>query len=89
MDILEQYEKENPEVKIPEWQTSQDYSFLVRLVMRISGGRIQEEKQANYVLFVAVGIMFLVAILIFFVSGPSSEDKARFSTVCFPVPCSQ
>ena len=87
MDILEQYEKENPEVKIPEWQPSEDHGFLIRLVIRLSQGRIQEEKQANYVLLVIIGILFLITILIFFLSGPSSEGKARFSTVCFPVAC--
>ena len=43
MDILQKYNKENPEApsRSPEWDSSQEYSFLIRLIMRLSGGKIQ------------------------------------------------
>ena len=89
MGILEQYKKQFPEANqpTPQWQPASEYGFFVKLVTKLSGGRIQDETKANYVLLGAAGIIFLVAILIFVFSGSSSAGKARFSTVCFPVAC--
>ena len=89
MGILEQYEKQFPEANkpAPQWQPASEYGFFVKLVMKLSGGRIRNERGANYVLLGVAGIIFFVAILIFIFSGPSSAGKARFSTVCFPAAC--
>ena len=89
MDILEQYKKQFPEESKPASprQSSNEYGFFINLVMRLSGGRIHDETKANYVLLAAVGFMLLVIILTFIFSGSSSEGKARFSTVCFPISC--
>lgn len=74
MDILAQYNKENPEQKqIPQemyGNQSEDFGPIVSFVMRISRGRIQNERQANVVLLIIAGIIAVVAI-IFFISGMS------------------
>ena len=39
---------------------------LVGLVLRLSGGRIQSEAAANYFLFAFAVVIFVIAIIIFF-----------------------
>ena len=48
MDILSQYKQQHPEALCEElqWRASHERGFLIRLVMRLSGGRIRETKQA-------------------------------------------
>ena len=69
MDILAQYEKENPEQKQASQEMygnqSQDVGPIVSFVMRISQGKIENEKQANVVLLIIAGIIAVVAIIIF------------------------
>ena len=74
MGILEQYEKQFPEANkpTPQWQPSSEYGFWVRLVMKLSGGRIQDEKIANYVLLGAVLLLMVIAIMIFFFGSADS-----------------
>lgn len=72
MDILEQYEKENPiQQQSPQniyGESSDDYGPIVSFAIRISQGRIQNERQANAVLLIIAGITTGIAI-IFFISG--------------------
>lgn len=79
MDILEQYEKENPQISSQpdQWDMSQEFqdeSFLIQWVMRVSGGRIHDTKQAIYVLLGFAVIMILFSILLFFSTGSSSQQ---------------
>ena len=79
MDILKQYEKENPDTVLQssKWDISQEFqyeSFLVRLVVRLSGGRIRDIKQANYVLLGFAVIAILISIFIFFGIGSGSQQ---------------
>ncbi|MEK9195330.1 MAG: hypothetical protein AAB975_03060 [Patescibacteria group bacterium] len=75
MDILEQYEKENPEIsQVPASQEFQDESFLIRLVIRLSGGRIKDLKQANYALLGFAVIAILISIFILFGTGSRSQQ---------------
>lgn len=77
MDILSQYEQENPEASKPQpaWQSSGEYGFFIRLVMRLSGGKIQNETQANYVLFVFIAIAVIISLSLFFNTGPAKFQE--------------
>lgn len=69
MDILEKYNQENPPVPVSQtsqWESSEEYSFLVCMVMKWSGGKIQNERQANYVL---IGIAVVMMIATFIILG--------------------
>jgi hypothetical protein len=79
MDILEQYEKQSPQISAQpdQWgalREFRDESFLVRLVVRLSGGRIQNVKQASYVLLGFAVVMILISIFLLFGTGSSSEQ---------------
>lgn len=72
MDILSQYDKQFPEQKQAPQKTyedpSEDHAPIISWVIKMSGGRIQNERQASYVLLMIAGIL-TVAAIIFFVSG--------------------
>jgi hypothetical protein len=79
MDILEQYEKENPQISSQSAQRNisqefQDEGFLIQWVMRVSGGRIHDAKQANYVLLGFAVIMIVVSLFLFFGMGSGSQQ---------------
>ena len=65
MSILEQYEKQfgTPVAPAPQNQPSNEYGFLINLVMRLSGGRIKDAAQASYVLAGCAGLLFVIAII--------------------------
>ncbi|MEK7082981.1 MAG: hypothetical protein AAB972_02320 [Patescibacteria group bacterium] len=70
MDILAQYEKENPkQEQAPQNMyddQSEEYGAIIRLVMKVSGGKIQGVRQANMVLIVAAGIMIITTLMLLF-----------------------
>lgn len=76
MDILEQYNQENPEQKqAPQGMyddQSQDYGSIISFVLRVSRGRIQNERQANFILLIVTGIITVAAIIIF-ISGIAGD----------------
>lgn len=81
MDILAQYEKQNPEQKqVPQNMyndQSEEYGAIIRLVMKVSDGRIQNERQANTVLIIAAGIMIIISLLLIFgAPWSTATDKA-------------
>ena len=91
MDVLQQYEKQFPEMNkpAPQWQPSREHGFLIRLVMRLSGGKIRDEAKALSVLLVVAVIGFAVSIgiVIYSFSGPSLPpnpglkiDQRQFSS---------
>lgn len=83
MDILEAYEKQNPQPvrAAPQRQPTDEYGFFIRLVMRLSNGKIQNIRQASYVLLAAAGVILLAAILVFLeASGFFSSAKPLYST---------
>ncbi|MBI3442619.1 MAG: hypothetical protein HY007_02540 [Candidatus Sungbacteria bacterium] len=55
MDILGEYEKQNPQPvrAAPQRQLADEYGFFIRLVMRLSGWKIENSRQASYVLLAA------------------------------------
>lgn len=68
MDILGKYQQERPETspspQKTEWGPSNEYGFFIRVVMKLSGGKIRDEKQANLVLLAVTGIMLLISTII-------------------------
>ncbi len=87
MDLLEQYKQQRPEAfkpVVPQPATDpygREYGAMVRLVMRMSGGRIRDARQASYVL-IAVAAVFLTVSLFFFFRGsgpslPSAQEILR------------
>ncbi len=71
MDLLEQYKQQYPE-KFREQKPApmtdeygREYSTLVALVMRLSGGRIRDSKQASYALLGAAAIIAVISGILF------------------------
>ncbi len=62
MDILEQYEKENPQVSFGT--SSEECSAITCSVIRLSRGRIQDVRQANYILLTIAAVMIIATIMI-------------------------
>ncbi len=86
MDLLEQYKQQHPE-KFQEQKPApmadpygREYSTLVALVIRLSGGRIQNAKQASYALL-AVAIVFVLASLLFFTGVPGTSAPTQPNTI--------
>lgn len=80
MDILSRYKKENQQV--PQQfgvrdtaENTDDFGFLVRLVIRLSGGRIRNTAQAMTILAVASIIFIIVSlVIVVFFSGTKNES---------------
>ena len=64
MGLLENYREQNPEafMEKPKWQAPKEYGFFIRLVMRMSGGRIRDINKAAYALAIAAAVMFVVSL---------------------------
>jgi hypothetical protein len=81
MDLLEQLKQQNPEAFREQKSApmadayGREYSWLVALVIRISGGRIKDAKQASVVLLVISIVIISLSLIIFFTSG---SDKQSF-----------
>lgn len=83
MDILQAYEKQRPQPiqASPQRQPTDEYGFFIRLVMRLSNGKIQNVKQASYVLLAAAGVILLAAALVFLeASGFFTGTTSLYST---------
>ncbi|MBI3420880.1 MAG: hypothetical protein HY006_02350 [Candidatus Sungbacteria bacterium] len=80
MDILGKYDQEHPQAvpQASQWRPPAEYGFFVRTVMRISGGRIRDTRQAGIVLLVCTGIFLLLSVIIVWPRGgqrtPSPEE---------------
>lgn len=77
MDILAQYEKENPAPRESSMElygkSSDDYGYLINLVMRFSGGRIHNERQASFILLAATGVICGASIIIFIMQSRNTS----------------
>ena len=91
MDILGQYEKQTQNVPLstPQWQPSNEHGFLIGLVIKISGGKISDERQATFVLAIIAGVGFAasIAMIVYSFSSPAippnlglKVDQRQFST---------
>lgn len=71
MDILENYEKQNPQPAIrqaPYQNAAPQESFLIRAVIKLSGGKIQDRRQILMILLIFAGVAFLAAVFLIFQS---------------------
>ncbi|MDP3779356.1 MAG: hypothetical protein Q8R30_04930 [bacterium] len=87
MDILKQYEKQNPEIRPQapvQSHLSEDSGFLVRMTMKLSGGRIQNEQQANKMLVGIVCLMAVISALLLFSSGNFIQRSGRVVPIAGP-----
>lgn len=87
MDLLSQYKQDYPEAfqeKKPVSLTDEygrTYSGMVAVVMRLSGGRINDARRASYVLLAVTGVILLATVLVFSgVFGFSSNSRPQYST---------
>ncbi len=86
MDLLEQYKQQNPEAFREKKSApmadayGREYSWLVALGIRLSGGRIQNAKQASYALL-AVAAVFVLASLLFFTGIPGTSAPTQLNTI--------
>ncbi len=71
MDLLSQYKQDRPEAlrPTPQWEPPKEFGFFIRLVMRLSGGRIREVNRASYVLLGIAIITVIVSAVLYFQSG--------------------
>ncbi|MBI4224766.1 MAG: hypothetical protein HY617_00385 [Candidatus Sungbacteria bacterium] len=79
MDLLQEYSKgmqpsqNAPRVQSPNTEPRyiEETGFLIRLVIQASGGKIQNTRQASFVLFGITLFIFISAIIIFLLSSGS------------------
>lgn len=71
MDILKRYEERQPRAAqpAPRAAAGSEYGFLVRAVMRLSGGRIHEVRQANYILLGVATVAVILSLVLLFSGG--------------------
>ena len=75
MDLLSQYKQQHPEAfqeKKPARMTDEygrEYTGMVAFVIRLSGGRIRDARTASYALAIAVAIIVLVSLMIYFMGS--------------------
>jgi len=73
MDLLQQYKEQHPGAfREQKWEPPEGYErygFFIRLVMRLSGGRIRDVRSASYVLIGFVALAIIVSLLLFFSGG--------------------
>ncbi len=88
MDLLEQYKQQNPEAfreqKRPQAsdEYGREYSTMVRLVMRLSGGAIKDARQASVVLLIGAAIIAIIALIVFFwPSGAQNTLPKNFNNI--------
>ena len=83
MDLLSQYNKDHPEA-LQEQKPAQmtdlygrEYSGLVALAIRLSGGRIRDARTASYALIAVAALAFVVSLFFFFRDGGPSLPSER------------
>ncbi|MEK7099169.1 MAG: hypothetical protein AAB916_01480 [Patescibacteria group bacterium] len=87
MDLLEQYKQQRPEAFREQKQAptadkyGRTYGGMTALVIRMSGGRIQDARGAMRVLLIAAVVTLLLSLLFFYgIPGFSSSPKAFVPT---------
>ena len=88
MDLLEQYKQQYPEKfrekKVPTMtdEYGRAYSGMVAFVIRISGGRIKDARQASVALLAVSAIIVVSALIIsFWPSGAQNALPENFNKI--------
>lgn len=89
MDLLSQYKVQHPEAfrEKPKWKPPSEYGFFIRLVMRLSGGRIREARQASYVLLMVTLLIGALTVIVWLTKGGGSQasfEAREFSKRFYP-----
>lgn len=90
MDLLEQYKQQNPQAFQEQKQSppvdeyGREHGGMIRLAIRISGGRIQNTKQAHYVLLGVAVVAAATGIILFFAASFAPESAEIYSPVAEP-----
>lgn len=94
MDILQEYEKTQVKAPLPSTVQTQeqllaqryvpDTGFFVRLVMRLSGGRIRDARQASLVLLIISALIVALSIIIFLYQGRSGSRSPHAGEIIYP-----
>ena len=71
MDILRRYQEEHPAPR-PRWEPPPESGFFIRLVMRFSGSRATDTRQAAKILFIAACAAFILSVLVLFIGRKGS-----------------
>ncbi len=72
MDILSQYKQDHPEAfrekkSAPATdEYGREYRGMIAFIIRLSGGRIKDARQASYMLLFGAGLIVLIALLFYF-----------------------
>ena len=68
MDLLSQYKQDHPEEfrEKPQWEPPREYGFFIRMVMKMSGGRIRKVNKADFVLAIGAAVAFVLSLILFF-----------------------
>ncbi|OGZ96199.1 MAG: hypothetical protein A3J10_02290 [Candidatus Sungbacteria bacterium RIFCSPLOWO2_02_FULL_54_10] len=81
MDLLEQYKQQRPEAfqeqkPAPADAYGREYGAMIRMAMRLSGGRIRTAKQADMALIAFASIALVISLFFFFRdSGPALPSE--------------
>jgi len=80
MDILAQYQKEHPEMKraVEPYGIADEYGWIVRFVIKLSGGRIRSARHATWVLG-GIVVLVLGATAAIFIANFDILPPERFS----------
>ena len=88
MDLLSQYKQDHPEAfqkQKPQPATDpygREYRAMMRFVMRLSGGRIRDARQASYALLVVAVIIALISAFLFF--NPAGILRPSSGQIFYP-----
>lgn len=79
MDLLSQYQQEHPEAfrEQPKRQPSDEYGFFIRLILRLSGGRVRDVKTVHKVLLIAAIIIALASMSLWLFAGTRDGTNLR------------
>lgn len=82
MDLLSQYKQDHPEAfqeRKPAPMTDEygrTYTGMIALVMRLSGGRIKDARQASYMLFGMIGVFMLMTVIVLLIFNTAHSGKS-------------
>jgi len=73
MDILKRYEEETSQAspQASQLNLSQEYGALTNIIIRLSGGAVSDQRQANVILLAIAAVIVGISVYFFLSSGRS------------------